>query len=192
MISIGEKSLFVFKKAQQGWLIETNHLHALVQSLKLTYTPLFLLLRCFFSLFKDIWSSKAALFYFNLALYRSPHKPAPAWNSFELFTTSGLWLSLCSKRLDRQPGLWVTLGWKRASASSREDKWVCCSITEANGKVTGWVLAASPTGGSHIPLVFTCGWMHTVCLLILCMHAGILYMTGESMYGWACWCCAVI
>lgn len=38
-----------------------------------------------------------------------------------------------------------------AAAAAAEDRWVCCSITEGNAKVTGQTLAEWPTGGSHNP-----------------------------------------
>ena len=89
-----------------------------------------------------------------------------AWNSFELYGEWTVWPSLSSSRLDSQPGLWLMLGWKRASSSSssssREDKWVCCSITE--GKQQGDCVSLSWITNRwqpHPRLVFTSRRMHS-------------------------------
>lgn len=64
-------------------------------------------------------------------------------------------------------------GWKRASASSTEDKWVCCSTSE--GKWQGdWVSFSRITNRwqPHPPLCLHVG-THALPWLILCMHAGM-------------------
>lgn len=67
------------------------------------------------------------------------------------------------------------LGWKRGSASSTEDKWVCCSITD--GKRQGDRLSFSRIANRWQPYPPS-RWrvdVHIVCLLILV----------ERMYRWA-------